>query len=71
MFDKFTIKDDIDIVSKSWNDCPECLIAKSCRPLGLNLQIKYDLVDLDLVDNRIFISLWSFGRRGNHLANFE
>ena len=36
MFDKFTIKDVIDIVSKSWADCHESLIAKSWHQLGLN-----------------------------------
>ena len=47
MFDKFTIKDVIDIVSKSWADCHESLIAKSWHQLGLNLEIKCDLFDLD------------------------
>ena len=45
MFNKFTIKDVIDIVSNSSADCHESLITKSRHQLGLCLEIKYDLFD--------------------------
>ena len=33
MFNKFTIKDVIDIAKKAWNDCQESFIAKSWHQL--------------------------------------
>ena len=47
LFNKFTIKDVIDIAANAWNDFPESFIAKSWHQLGLNLKVKIDLSRLD------------------------
>ena len=50
IFENFNILDVIKMLSGSWNKCPSSLLAKSWHNLGLNIQIKCDLPEMEVSD---------------------
>ena len=50
IFENFKIMDVLKMLSGSWNKCPSSLLAISWHNLGINIQIKCDMQEMEVSD---------------------